>query len=248
VTAAEQAVLEDATTFLDVIQVSTAALGIAIAGLVALMPFLRRPRLSIQEDTARIHSRLESTDRGKVPHLRLLAGNAKWKRSAKEARILVEGYQRRGSADTVSLAYPSLGWPSAPEASETAAVTIFAGGFRPVGLARFIRVRLDAQGQIMRPHAVDAAGRPVPGFPHYPDDADATGWYLWLDLAFGLDILDNRDKLEPVEGGYTVELMIGADDGAARRFAVDVAWDGAPDRTPDQVLNSALERLAVREI
>lgn len=237
-----------ATTFIDVAQGLAAVAGIIIAALVAVMPFARRPRLSLIEDPDRVHSRVESTPSGAVPHLRLLVANGKRRRAAQGTRVLVEGYRPRGVQRLVSLAHPSLGWPSAPEADESASVTIFAGGRRPIGLGRLIRVRLDEQGQIMRPYAVDHEERQIRGFPHYPDAEDAVAWYLWLELAFGLDILDNRDKLAPLETGYTVRLMIGADDGAARTFEVDVAWDGNPNLSAEQVLESILERLVVRKV
>jgi hypothetical protein len=60
-------------------------------------------------------------------------------------------------------------------------------------------------------------------------------------------VTDDRDKLPPVEGGYTIRLL-GADDGAARAFEVDIAWDSNPRQSPDEVLASALDHLVVRSV
>lgn len=51
-----------------------------------------------------------------------------------------------------------------------------------------------------------------------------------------------------MEGGYVIRLLVGADDGAARTFEIDIDWDGDAALSPDQVLASALDHLAVREV
>ena len=229
---------------------ATAVAGVLIASLVAFMPYARRPRLSVIEDGERIHSRVESTPQGPIPHMRLLVNNSRRRRAAEGTRVLVVAYRQVGVVDSgwTSLAHPSLGWPSAPEAAETAALTVFAGGPRPIGLGRLIRVRVGEAGELMRP-TVELNGVPIRGIPHYaadPGDPPAAGWYLWLDLAFNQDLNDNRDKLPPAENGYTIRLLVGANDGAARLFDVDINWDGNPDLTADDVLASALNHLAVR--
>ena len=117
-------------------QTLLAVLGIVVAALVAFMPYARRPRLGIEEDTDRIQSRVELSGMGGLPHVRLLVANAKRRRAAHGTRVIVEGYRRQDDpyAALTTLGHPSLGWPSAPEASETAAVTVFAGGTRPITL------------------------------------------------------------------------------------------------------------------
>jgi hypothetical protein len=105
---------------------------------------------------------------------------------------------------------------------------------------------------MMRPEAVDAFGNAVRAMPHYGRDQDyndqalVASWYLRLTLAFDLDINDDRDKLPPVEGGYVVRLLVGADDGAARVFDVDINWNGDGALRPEEVLDSALDHLSVR--
>jgi hypothetical protein len=187
-----------------------------------------------------------------MPHVRLLVVNAKRRRAAHGARVLVEGYTARGShaPALTTLGHPSLDWPSAPETASTAAVTVFAGGARPITLGYFIRVRRDAEGFLMRP-TVHIEGLAVRGIPHYARDADyeegdAEAWYLRLALAFGLDINDDRDKLPPVADGYTLRLLVGADDGAARVLYVDINWNGDAELKPEAVLGSALDQLTVR--
>jgi hypothetical protein len=240
----------DGATWVDVAQAVSAVAGILIAALVAVMPFVRRPRLWIGEDSGRVHSRVEDTPIGSLPHVRLLVSNARWRRAAQGTRVLIEWYQPR-NGERVSLSHPSLGWPSAPEAEATAAAVVFAGGHRPISLGRLIRVATDDEGRIWRPESYSTTFRQsstlTRQFPHIEHGSGliATGWFLYLGE---LDINDDRDKLEPVEGGYTIRLLVGADDGAARSFEVDISWEADPKQTSEEVLASALEHLAVRKV
>lgn len=227
--------MNDPVTTFEWAQLVAATAGVVIAGLVAFMPYARRPKLSIEEDRDRSNSRVElSTALGGLPHVRLLVSNAKRRRAAQGVRVLVEGYTVVGSHAAVltTLGHPSLDWPSTGEAP-TGAVTVFAGGARPITLGYFVRVRRDQAGDL---HYVKERN-------YRSGEADA--WYLKLTLAFGLDINDNRDKLPPVEDGYIVRLLVGADDGTARIFNVHIEWDGDPEQSPQAVLKSALEHLAV---
>ena len=226
----------DAVTWLDAAQVVTAAAGLLVAGLVAVMPYARRPKLAIEEDEEGSNSRVEASPQlGGLPHVRVLVSNAKRRRAARGARVLVEGYTEQGShqAAPTTLGHPSLEWPSTREdATVTGAVTVFAGASRPITLGYFVRVRVDTEGAL-----------------HYVRERDyrsgeADAWYLKLTI--GLDIADDRDKLPPVDDGYVFRLLVGADDGAARTFEVHLDWDGNPDLEPDEVLRSALDHLAVK--
>lgn len=221
-------------SWVDVAQAMTAAAGLLVAGLVAFMPYARRPRLSIEEDQDRSNSRVEASQMGGLPHLRLLVSNAKRRRAAQGTRVIVEGYTVQGShqAAPTTLGHPSLEWPSTREDETlTGAVTVFAGAKRPITLGYFVRARRDAEGAL---HYVRERN-------YRPGEADA--WYLKLTI--GLDINDDRDKLPPVDDGYFIHLLVGAEDGAARTFNVHIDWDGNPDLSPDDVLTSALDRLAV---
>lgn len=234
----------------DISTVVTAVLGAVIAALVAYMPYVRRPRLLLRDDEDRTQSAVEETPYGEIPYVRILAGNKRGRRAAQGTRVMVEGYRSlsEDGAPMKTLGHPSLGWPSAPEANETASVTVFAGGYRPIGLGRLVRARLDPSGDLARPApAPDLVGRPWPHFEENPGGSSPGGWYLWLDLAFGQDLNDDRDKLPPTTDGYAIRLVIGADDGPARSYDVHIRWDGDPDRSADEVMASALEHLAVIE-
>jgi hypothetical protein len=239
---------KNGTSWIDVAQVGTAAIGILIAALVAFMPYARRPRLSLEEDEDRVQSRVEETPVGSLPHVRLLVANKRWRRAAQGTRVFLEWYAPQ-NGERVSLAYPWLGWPSAPEAA-TGSVVVFARGRRPVSLGKFIRVGADTDGTLWRPETYSLTVGPPGGprtFPHIEPMSGfvATHWYLYLAE---LDVNDDRDKLPPVENGYTIRLLVGADDGAARSYEVDISWDGDPKQSADEVLASALDHLAVREV
>ena len=213
---------------------------LATAALVPLTAYWRRPSLWLSEDTEGANSRVEANG---IAYLRLLIGNKKRKRAAQGTRMIVESYHpRTAPAEVTTLGHPSLDWPSAPEAADTATVVMFGGWSRPVGFGRLIHVQRDAEGAIMR------AG----GFPHTPPGqgrhplARSFDWNLWLDLAFHRDILDDRDKLPPTEGGYTVRLAVGADDGTARRYDVDIDWDGDAEDAEKALASVTLTVHAVR--
>lgn len=220
-------------TFYEWAQVAGATLAVVVAGLVAFMPYARRPKLKIEEDRDRSNSRVESSGLGGLPHVRLLVSNSKRRRAAQNARVLVEGYTAVGGHQPAldTLGHPSLQWPSASDDIVTTA-TVFGGGARPITLGYLVRVRRDSAGDL---HYVSE---------HEYDGKNADAWYLKLTI--GLDINDNRDKLPPYDDGYMIRLLVGADDGAARTFTVHIDWDGNPDLRPDEVLRSALERLAVQ--
>ncbi len=213
-------------------QVLAVATGVVIALLVAFMPYARRLRLRIEEDRDRSNSRVESSGLGGLPHIRLLVSNAKGRRAAQGACVLVEGYTVVGSHQPAltTLGHPSLQWPSASDEIVTTA-TVFGGGARPITLGYFVRVQRDPAGDLAY----------ISEHGYRSGKADA--WYLKLTI--GVDINDNRDKLEPFEDGYVIRLLVGADDGAARTFRVHIDWDGDPDQEPQAVLKSALDHLAV---
>jgi hypothetical protein len=66
-----------AATFLEWAQVIGALLAVGVAGLVAFMPYARRPKLTIEEERDRANSRVESSKLGGLPHVRLLVSNAR---------------------------------------------------------------------------------------------------------------------------------------------------------------------------
>jgi hypothetical protein len=134
------------------------------------------------------------------------------------------------AAKPETLGHPSLLWPSA-SSERIEAATVFGGATRPITLGYFVRARRDADRVVHYVRERD----------YRPGEAEA--WYLTLTV--GLDIEADREKLEPVEGGYLIDLLAGADDGSARSVKVRIDWDGDPDQTPKQVLESAREGLTV---
>jgi hypothetical protein len=104
-------------TWVDAAQVVTAAAGLIVAGLVAVMPHLRRPKLRIEEERDKANSRVEASIMGGMPHVRILVRNAKRRRAAKGTRVLIEGYRPKSDpgATITTLGHPSLDWPSTGE-------------------------------------------------------------------------------------------------------------------------------------
>ena len=76
------------------------------------------------------------------------------------------------------------------------------------------------------------------------NDPEGAAWHLLLSV-HGLEILSDRDKLPP--GQWIIRLLVGADDGDARRYDVHLAWPGdAPDAK--SVLKEALDHLYVEAL
>lgn len=209
-----------------------ATAGAAVAAIaIPITAFMRRPRLWIAADTDGIQTRLEAGD---IPWVRLLVVNRRRRRAAQGTRVFVEHY-RTGADPPISMGSPELGWPSA-ERSEGAGVVVFAGATRPIDFGHLTPVRRQEGEPI-----VTLANR---------DQILRTGGSWELDLALamhgnGLLLADRRELLPPTENGYTVRLLIGADDGAARIYDVGINWDRNIG-TPRAALESI--QLTVREV
>ena len=172
-------VMLGATTF-EWVQVFAASMGVIVAGLVAFMPYARRPKLRIREDRQRAELVVESSAMGTMPHVRLLVTNTRWRRAAQGTRVIVEGFRERRAPDTTfrTLGHPSLQWPSTDQVTaQTNALTVFAGGARPITLGYFIRAWPDG-GDLRYPIL---ATNPTVQFPesHWARTQDyAKGWTL----------------------------------------------------------------------
>jgi hypothetical protein len=150
-------------------------------------PYWRRPNLSLQEDAERTHSRVEGDE---IPYLRLLVRNAKGKRSAKDARVVLDGYRGAESTEPFTrLGSPFLGWPSVGgQASDSYVSVVFSDAARPIGLGRFMRVRVNPDDgrrerearyrQDLGAASVVTTSGPAP-VRHFPDAPDAR-WHLHL--------------------------------------------------------------------
>lgn len=138
-------------------------------------------------------------------------------------------------AGLTSLSHPSLAWPSTAADMPASTVTIYSDSGRPFGLGGFVRAARRPDGKLTRGSTGNISE-------YAADNEYGATWHLVLALQ-GFNITDDRDKLSA--GEWVIRLLVGADDGDARRYDVHVAWDGDPAQTPQAVLDSALERLAV---
>jgi hypothetical protein len=199
-------------TWTDVVQAVAAAGAVLAVIAIPLTAYARRPRLSIAEDKERVQNKVEGDG---LPYLRLLVRNTRGRRTAKETRVLVDRYQEnRGGASAVTMGSPELAWPSTGAAVD--GVVVFANGKRPVSLGYLIPAYRDQYDEMLLAPDEDRAAAIFKG----------ARWHLRLHLAHNLFLVDEREYLKPVDGGYTVRLVIGAEDGAARSFDVHVNWEG----------------------
>jgi hypothetical protein len=237
--------VENEPSVVDWLQLGVTALGaIVVTALVAAMPFLRRPTLAIEEDADRVHSHLERSDAGEQPRAPacLLSGIPRRANAAGAPRWGIRLSVGRAAVRTrrpLCRCSPARGARSRSATSSG---------------------RQDAEGKLRRPQVISTeTGQQVRYVPHFATDEDygriayAAGpmngaWFLRLALAYQLDIFDDRDKLPPVESGYVIRLLTGAEDGPARSFAVHINWNGDPKLSAAEVLGSALDHLHVEEV
>jgi hypothetical protein len=200
---------------------------------VPLTAFARRPRLSLAPGVEGVHTRVEAEQ---YPWLRLVVRNSRRRRAAQDTRVMVEHYRKAAGGEPVGMGSPELGWPSA-DVAPGSGVVVFAGAQRPIDFGHLGLIRRDNDG------------KPVVTLANMDTILDSGGsWELDLALAMhsqGLTIADRRELLPPVERGYVVRLLVGAEDGAARTYEVSVDWNGAAPN-PKAALESV--HLAVREV
>lgn len=127
---------------------------------------------------------------------------------------------------------PLLGWPSTP--SDDGGAVVFAAGTRPLDFGYLLPAWRDNYGHVI----YDAEEKPSTAI------AKGAEWQFRFALAFDLQLVDQREWLRPVQDGYMVQLLVGADDGAARTYEVDIDWNGNA-ATAQDALDSV--EVAVRE-
>jgi hypothetical protein len=157
----------------------------------------RRPRLTLEEDTDRVQSRVEADG---WPYVRILARNGRFSRGAKGARVIVESYRQPGQALTerITLGSPSLGWTSGDlETSADGSLTIPPGVARPLDLGYLTTVQ-----------------RVAPSM--------ANQWGLQLGL-HKIRIADGRDRIP--YGRWIIRLIATADDAATQTYDVTIEWN-----------------------
>lgn len=171
---------------------------IGVAVLLAGGTYWRRPKLSLH--ALREHWRVERNAANEpVPFIRLLAKNGRLHRASQGTRVLVEWYQPIGGS-RVHLGSPPLGWTSAADETDVS-VIIFPGGERAVDLGLF---------QL----AID------------PRDAEGNSHTEWaLLIAPYLQIFEGRNRLRANPSGYIIRIVIGSNDGRARRYDAHVNWN-----------------------
>lgn len=225
----------DWTTYVEAFG-TLAAVAAAVA--IPLAAFARQPRLELVAEPLdkRIHTRLEGE--AQIPWIRLIVKNRPRRRAAHGTRVFVEHYRTPG-APPISMGNPELGWPST-ELEPGGGVVVFSGGDRPIDFGSLIVLRRHDDGQPVFP---TMASR---------DQVFNNGgaWNFLVALAMhGNDppifLGDRREFLDPKNDGYVLRLMVGADEGKARRYDVQLNWS-ADARTPADALDSV--ELRTREV
>ena len=122
----------------------SAELIVAIAGVgaalsIPLTAFVRRPSVELLKDQNGDHSRVETTmliDHigDERPYLRIMVRNKRWRRSATEARVVVDRVRSRGGVE-FTLGCPELAWTSHFEDTRP---TIFSNWHRPLDFGQLI--------------------------------------------------------------------------------------------------------------
>lgn len=226
--------MDSSSLWIEVVQVVGAAAGVVVAGLVALMPYVRRPYLTLELDNDGVYTRMEYRDRAYYPVVRLLVRNRRRRRAAIGVRVLVDGYWPRAphvkpdrramsrdehmarvifGAHMVGLGHVALRWPVRSEA-EAPAATVFAGARRPVDLGYLTPMWRGPDGE----PTFDAVALQQVRTP------ESLGWCFSLAVASEGTGSDFAYVLTPRPDGYTLRLVVGADDGPAHVFDLDLDW------------------------
>jgi hypothetical protein len=174
-------------------------MSIAVGVVIAWGAFWRRPKPALHErqEEWRVERNVENTP---VPTLRLVAENGRLHRAAKGTRVMAESYTDAGGKRTPLGSVP-LGWTSAADSEDGVSVVVFPGANRAVDLGMFQDWTTYDENRQMK-----------------------QSWTFVIAPNFAP--FDRRNWLQPKEGGYTIRLIIGADDGRARRYDASLNWDG----------------------
>jgi hypothetical protein len=224
VSVGDEFVLFAATTkgagWTDWVQLGLAIAVAATAVAVPLTAFFRRPRLRLEEDVAGDYTDIAAGDE---PRVRLLATNSKWTRTAYRTRVDVIGYRRHAETRWTWVGNLPLRWLGSPT-DLTAAV--YAGDTRPVELGGlFWR---PPEGWTQPPRTTWEGPGPT------PEMQEASRWHFHIAVA----------HIELVPDAWVIRLVIAAEDGAARRYDIDVTFADAA-HNPEAALKTL--QLAVRE-
>jgi hypothetical protein len=191
---------EDTGTSLVEWLAATGALLPVLVGLITLLvTFWRRPSLSlhVRQEQSRVE---RSPSKALLPFLRVVARNGRLHRASHGTRVLLE-YAESVDGERISLGSPPLGWTSAADSVDVS-VVIFPGGERPFDVGRFDSYLSTEE-----------------------DGSHSDEWCL--TLVPYMQIFESRQNLRSKDGGYLLRLVIGSDDGRARRYNLRVHWDPA---------------------
>jgi hypothetical protein len=177
-----------------------------------LLRVLTRPRVTLRLDTEPAYSCVEADGWG---YVRLLAHNARFRRAARGARVICDGYRRSGEPRSAGVTFgtPSLGWTSGGLEVVNGALSV------PPGVSRSFDL-----GFLCRREAFD----------DFQGLTEGDDWMLQLCL-HEQRIAGNRDALPP--GRWIIRLIATADDAPAITYEVTIEWT-AESQTADEALRS----------
>jgi hypothetical protein len=204
-------------------QVATAVFAVLIAALVPLSAYLRRPKVTLGEDERGESSEIAG---GVEPRVRLLARNARRRRAAHKTTVELVGYRRKTETEWKWLGNLPLHWTGT---STEVAVTVYSGATRPLELGSLF----------WKP----PEGWLPPGYAASGPEAlkaamdEASVWTFQPALHPGGMI-----PLAP--GARVLRLVVGAEDGDASTYDVDVSCRG-DDPDPHAAFDSL--QLALRD-
>jgi hypothetical protein len=200
-----------------------AVAAVFIAALVPLSAYIRRPKITLAEDVRGDYSEVVN---GVEPRVRLLVKNAKRRRAAYQTRVEVTGYREQGDARWTWIGNRPLNWVGS---ATDVAVAVYAGMTRPVELGGLLRELPDG----WKPKE---GGRPATSPPARFEEVKV--WRFHLSLYGTLAAI----RLAP--GAWVLQVVVGAEEGDAATYEIDVAWDGKANG-PDLAFQSL--QLAVRK-
>jgi hypothetical protein len=205
-----------ASSGLDALQ-AVAAIGAVVAAVgIPLTAYSRRPRLSI---ASRSDVRVAGGAYLGLPEQELRAYltilNRRHRRAARGARVIVDSLWPTSRPEERSdLAHPELLWANQNSGSNE--TIVFAGGSQSVELGRPVALVRNAMGRIA----------PNDGRTDWPTMLERGGhWEFQLSLNPPQAVDDPRAFLPPRAGGYTIRLVVGADDAAAQFYDIELNWD-----------------------
>lgn len=194
-----------------------AAVGAVLAAVgIPLTAFARRPRLRVGEQgQARLGGGAYLGLPDQELRVYLTVSNSGWRRGARGARVIVDSlWPTAHPEESRDIAYPELRWAEQPAPGE--GVVIFPAGAKAIEVGQLLALVRNASGRIT---AND-------GRTDWQTMLSRGGqWEFQLSLSPTPAPDDARAHLAPRPAGYTLRIIVGADDAAARRYDIAIAWN-----------------------